>query len=69
MTSLTGPLPGWLAIPALALLLVAAAVLLAWRFIRARNMQVWLPAYLRRRKRPAVAGPTHVMFCFVDHFE
>lgn len=69
MTSLTGPLPGWLAIPALASLLVAAAALLAWRFIRARNMQVWLPAYLRRRKRPAVAGPTHVMFCFVDHFE
>lgn len=37
--------------------------------IRARNMQIWLGSYLRRR-RPAMTGtPTHVMFCFVDHFE
>ncbi len=61
-----GLLPAFLAVAAL---LLAGAALVVWRFVRARNMQIWLPAYLRRRKRPAVAGPTHVMFCFVDHFE
>lgn len=38
--------------------------------IRARNMQIWLGSYLRRRRRPAaVEEPIHLMFCFVDHFE
>jgi len=32
-------------------------------------MQIWIVDYLRRPARPAVAGPTHVMFCFVDHYE
>jgi hypothetical protein len=49
-------------------LLVFAALLLTWA-IRARNMQIWLGSYLRRRPRPRVDGPVHVMFCFVDHFE
>jgi hypothetical protein len=58
--------------------LVAAAVVVlgalavlavASRIVRSRNMQIWLGSYLRRKPRPAVAGPTHVMFCFVDHFE
>lgn len=69
MTFASDPLPLLLAILAAPALLAAGAGLVAWRFIRERNMQIWLPAYLRRRKRPAVAGPTHVMFCFVDHFE
>ena len=49
--------------------LALAALALAWA-IRARNMQIWLGSYLRRRPpaRPA-SGPVHVMFCFVDHFE
>jgi hypothetical protein len=52
---------------ALALIvLFAAAVIFA---IRARNMQIWLGHYLRRRPPPKVDGPVHVMFCFVDHFE
>jgi len=54
----------------IALLLLAllgvAAITVA---IRARNMQYWLGGYLRRRRSAAVAGPIHVMFCFVDHFE
>jgi len=54
----------------IALLLLAllgvAAIAVA---IRARNMQYWLGGYLRRRRPPAVDGPIHVMFCFVDHFE
>ncbi len=49
-------------------LLVLAAGLLIWA-IRARNMQLWLGSYLRRRRPHAVDGPVHVMFCFVDHFE
>lgn len=56
----------WLA---LAALLALVAVVLAALAIRSRNLQIWLPDHLRRRRRPKVAGPTHVMFCFVDHFE
>jgi hypothetical protein len=48
------------------LLMLTGAVTLA---IRARQMQIWLGSYLRR-KPPRVTGkPIHVMFCFVDHFE
>lgn len=54
----------------LALIVLAAAFCaVAWMAIRSRNMQVWLGSYLRRRPRPEVKGPTHVMFCFVDHYE
>ena len=43
---------------------------LALRYaIHARNMQIWLPGYLRRRRPQHVRKPVHVMFCFVDHFE
>ncbi|MHA6203860.1 hypothetical protein ACXU4B_05495 [Dyella soli] len=45
--------------------LAGVAVTLA---IRARNMQIWLGSYLRRRRVQA-PHPVHVMFCFVDHFE
>lgn len=43
--------------------------LIAWRLVRARNMHIWLPDYLRRRRIRHGPGPVHVMFCFVDHFE
>ncbi|WP_395120367.1 hypothetical protein ACFCQI_05455 [Rhodanobacter sp. FW102-FHT14D06] len=56
----------WLIAGLLALCAIAIAVTVA---IRARNMQYWLGGYLRRRRPPAVDGPIHVMFCFVDHFE
>lgn len=49
------------------LALVACGVLV--RAMRARHMHIWLGSYLRRPSRPPVAGPVHVMFCFVDHFE
>ena len=54
-----------------ALLLVAAlaAALGAWLVLKSRNMHIWIGSWLRRRPRPAVPGPVHVMFCFVDHFE
>ncbi|MFZ0871138.1 MAG: hypothetical protein WAM90_10480 [Rhodanobacter sp.] len=51
------------------LLLVLGVLALSWA-IRARNMQIWLASYLRRRlPEPPAHGPVHVMFCFVDHFE
>ncbi len=55
----------------LALFLVAAlaAALGAWLVLKSRNMHIWIGSWLRRRPRPAVPGPVHVMFCFVDHFE
>ena len=56
----------WWALPALGLLAVAA--LLARELWR-KNMHIWLPAYLRQRRPQVPAGPVHVMFCFVDHFE
>jgi hypothetical protein len=34
-----------------------------------RNLHLWLPDYIRSRKKAAFASPTHVFFCFVDHFE
>ena len=37
--------------------------------LRSRNMHIWLRSYFARPRRAAVAGPVHVMFCFVDHFE
>jgi hypothetical protein len=46
-----------------------AALAVVVREVRARNMQIWLGSYLRRKPRPEPAGPTHVLFCFVDHFE
>jgi hypothetical protein len=49
-------------------LFVLAAVALAL-LLRSRNMHIWIVDYLRRPARPRVDGPTHVMFCFVDHFE
>jgi hypothetical protein len=33
-----------------------------------KNIHIWLPGYLSRR-RPDVVTPTHVFFCFVDHYE
>ncbi len=51
------------------LLLAVALAIVLQREIRAKNMHIWLPAYIGRKKRPTHAGPTHIMFCFVDHFE
>ena len=49
--------------------LIALVMLAGYALLRARNMHLWIGAYLRRRRPPAVAGPVHLMFCFVDHFE
>ena len=52
-----------------ALVLVGAAFVL--RALAARRVFDWLPSYLvgLARAKPVHDGPTHVMFCFVDHFE
>ncbi len=62
---------GYTLIGLVVLVLVVAAFGAAWRYLRRRNMLLWLPAYCRGLwRRPAPhAGPKHVMFCFVDHFE
>lgn len=51
------------------LVLVLLAIIAIGTTIRSRNMQIWLGNYLRQRRPAAVNPPTHVMFCFVDHFE
>ena len=33
-----------------------------------KNIHLWLPSYFQRRP-PAAVTPTHVFFCFVDHYE
>jgi hypothetical protein len=40
-------------------------------FIRSKNMAVWLWPYVRGRlrRRSALPRQTHVLFCFVDHYE
>ena len=50
---------------------LATGLLGAYALARRKNMTIWLPDYVRGawRRREPVAGPTHVMFCFVDHFE
>ncbi|NLG60030.1 MAG: hypothetical protein GX538_07695 [Gammaproteobacteria bacterium] len=58
------------AILALALLLaITGPALAAWHAMRKRNMQIWLPQWIFRKRPPVASGPIHVMFCFVDHFE
>jgi hypothetical protein len=54
-------------------MLIGLAVFLAGGgyLVYRKNMNVWLWEYLRGclQRKPAYQGPTHVMFCFVDHFE
>lgn len=52
-----------------AILLVPLGVVL--EILRRRHVMLWLPGYLRNRRECEAdpAGPIHVMFCFVDHFE
>lgn len=50
-----------------------AGGLALWLIVRSRNMQYWLPAYIRGDWRDARAIPegetVHVYFCFADHYE
>lgn len=34
-----------------------------------RNILHWLPGYLASRKRGELVSPTHLFFCFCDHYE
>lgn len=54
------------------LVAVAAGMVLAYAVVRSRNMQYWLPGYLRYRLRQLLvrsAGPRHVYLCIGDHYE
>lgn len=60
----------WLTVGLLVVLLGGIAFGAAvWFAMRSRNMDIWLRSYLARPRPPKVAGPVHVLFCFVDHFE
>ena len=48
---------------------ILVAALVVWRLLRARNMEIWIGSYLRRKLPQVTDRPVHVMFCFVDHFE
>lgn len=39
--------------------------------LKSKNIDIWIISYLRAclTKKPLVDGPTHIMFCFVDHYE
>src|SRR3546814_20030659 len=59
----------WTGILALALLLaILAPALVAWRFLRARNMPIRLPQWIFRKRLPKPSGPTPVPFRFLHHF-
>lgn len=55
----------------ISIVLLAALIpaLVVWRLLRARNMEIWIGSYLRRKPPQVTDQPVHVMFCFVDHFE
>ena len=54
----------------LALFILGTALLIF--FVRMRNMQYWLPAYIAQfvsKKRSSKKKVKHVYFCFADHYE
>jgi len=55
------------------LICVLLAAGLFWAGLAHREIHTWFWAYLRHRQAvaaiPPAAGVTHVMFCFVDHYE
>ncbi len=59
----------YLAFASAAFLLLILAFALLWREIRNKQMHLWLGSYIKRKQRPKHSGPTHVLFCFVDHYE
>ena len=54
------------------LITALALAILFYTVVRLKNMDIWLWNYLlhnRGRKLNKHDGPTHVLFCFVDHYE
>ncbi len=50
-------------------LLILGAGTLLFREMHKRQIHLWIGSYLRRSRRPNVDGTTHILFCFVDHYE
>lgn len=48
---------------------IVAALLVVAIEVRRKNMHLWLWSYIRQSRPAGVAGPVHVMFMFVDHYE
>lgn len=53
----------------LVLILITVLVGLVLAEGRRKNLHLWLKGYLRQRRPHAGAGPVHILFAFVDHFE
>tara|TARA_R110000782_G_scaffold19151_2_gene52363 strand:+ start:628 stop:1794 length:1167 start_codon:yes stop_codon:yes gene_type:complete len=54
------------------LILGVAGLVVFGLIIKRKNMDLWFWSYLKQKMSPgrsAHEGPTHVIFCFVDHFE
>jgi hypothetical protein len=56
------------------ILLICAGAAVVLRDLRAKHVFIWLRAFIRGdwrdgQRGAGVPGPTHVLFCFVDHFE
>ena len=49
--------------------IASIALVLLWREMRNKQMHLWLGSYLKRQPRPEHNGLTHILFCFVDHYE
>lgn len=53
--------------------LIIFAVLLGLVFfyflLKTKNIDIWFKSYLLSNKPKSVAGPVHIMFSFVDHYE
>jgi hypothetical protein len=60
-------------LPQIVFILVVLLVLVGLTLIamecRRKNMQQWLGSYLSQKKPAIEAGPVHIMFSFVDHYE
>lgn len=56
-------------ITAVLIIAVAGAGAALVREMRNKQMHLWLGSYIGRSKRPKSNGTTHILFCFVDHFE
>ena len=52
-------------------LFVVLCFVAAYLLVRKKNMHLWLPHYIKTKLKgkPKYDGPTHIMFCFVDHYE
>jgi hypothetical protein len=50
--------------------LIILSAIVFWRVLKLKEMHMWFVPYIKQIiSRPKVDGTTHVLFCFVDHYE